>query len=661
MSQPPPPVAAARHGKFRPDIEGMRAIAVLLVVAYHFGMPGLTGGYIGVDVFFVVSGYLITGLLADEISAKGRLDFAEFYARRARRLLPAAALVLMSVLLVGRLCFGPFELRGLAAGTAWTSVYLSNLTFLRNATNYFAEGQSPLLHTWSLAVEEQFYLTWPAIIAMVLGKKRSLRQSLSILGALAAVSLLASLWYTRVAQPVAFFGSPLRAWEFAIGALATLTRVSTWELRLGPWLGWLGLAAVLGAAVVFDSGTPFPGTAALLPALGTLAVLRTCTPIAGSEPRALGVRPLLALAPLQQLGRLSYSWYLWHWPVLVFGKVLIGLESPMSRLLGAGLSLAMAELTYRTLENPIRRSRWLAKRPNTSILLGLGLTGSGALVALLVRAWAIGAVDNPEFAPLRTALAPDTTLVDRGCFLDYPTSKPGNNCDFGDTSLAKPSRVVYLVGDSHAAQWFPALRQAAELGHWRLRVRAKSECPFQGVDIAVPRLQRAYYECSVWRDAVASEIAAERPSAVIIANSAAYIGAATGVDLATWQRGLQQLATKLTASGAQLVVLRDTPRPGIVVPTCLERMRFAPWRTGNTCDVARALAVPSEPWQSEQQALAGIDGAQAVDLNDLFCSASICPAERAGRVVYADSNHMAASFAATLGAAVAERLRAAGL
>jgi len=269
--------APSRKDGFRPDIEGMRGIAVLLVVLFHSGVPGFGGGFIGVDVFFALSGYLITGIILNEITKRGKLSFRNFYARRARRLLPAAGLVVVSTLVLMLLMYSPLELGKYASWASYTSLYASNYMFMRDASNYFASDvtRNPYLHTWSLAVEEQFYLFWPALIALTLIATKSRRQLAVVLTVMSAVSLAFCIWLTNYRAPWAFFGLPTRAWEFGLGGLGCMVPAEYLVRRksLTAAVGWIGFAAVLAGSVVFTSQTPFPGLAAALPVLGTIAVL----------------------------------------------------------------------------------------------------------------------------------------------------------------------------------------------------------------------------------------------------------------------------------------------------------------------------------------------------------------------------------------------------
>ena len=322
----------SRSSIFRPDIEGLRGIAVLIVVLFHCGVPGFTGGFAGVDVFFVLSGYLITGLLVNEVQKTSRLNLSNFYARRVRRLLPASALTLVVTLLMASVILAPQELMFTGRAARATALYVSNIFFAINGADYFAPEvkSNPLLHTWSLAVEEQFYLFWPLLIIVGLQLWRSKRALLAVLSALTIMSLAASVWFTARGGTFAFYELPARAWEFGIGGLAVLLPRGILKLSSRWWagFGWLGIFAIVGSAYFIRGTADFPGWIALFPVLGTTLAL-----VAGAEQPHRGASILLDTAPLQMLGLLSYSWYLWHWPFLVFSKAIL-----------PGISVAMVPL-----------------------------------------------------------------------------------------------------------------------------------------------------------------------------------------------------------------------------------------------------------------------------------------------------------------------------
>ena len=379
-----------RRAGFRPDIEGLRAVAVVAVVLYHVGVPGFGGGYVGVDVFFVLSGFLITGQLLRELRRTGRISLPGFYARRARRLLPASALVALVTVAATALVESTDAARRTARDAVWAAFSAINYHLAASGTTYSNVGAEPskLLHYWSLAVEEQYYLLWPvlllglAALARRLGRRRSLLVPVVVagLGVLAVGSLLLSAWQTPRSQPWAYFGLQTRAWELALGALVA-TGAGRLERLPGPvaaGLSWAGVLAVLVAVVGFDDQTVFPGTAALLPVVGAAAAVA-----AGCRTRPTGAAVVLSRRPLLAVGGLSYSLYLWHWPAVVLTPdVLTGIPPVLARLLGAVGALGLAALSLRLVENPVRTARRLAG-PRRGLTLGAALVGTVAVVSLV--------------------------------------------------------------------------------------------------------------------------------------------------------------------------------------------------------------------------------------------------------------------------------------
>ena len=385
-------VGARRRSGFRPDIEGLRAVAVLAVVLFHADVPGVGGGFVGVDVFFVISGFLITGLLWREVSTTGTVGLRRFYGARARRLLPASATVGVVTMIGAAVLLPPLQARSVIGDGIASALYVSNYWFIQQGVDYFAASTppSPFQHYWSLGVEEQFYLVWPALIigtAWLIRRARrrtrahapsSQRPYLVVLALVAAVSFALSLAVTYVMPAVAFFSLPTRAWQLAVGGLVALT-AGQWR-RLPPRAaaitGWAGLALILLACTRLSATTLYPGTAALLPVLGAALVIG-----AGCAAPSQGCGRVLALSPMRAIGRVSYSWYLWHWPVLLLAPALLGHPLGLAgRLAAALVSGGLAVLTLRFIENPLR----FAAPVRRSALRSLALGGAATAVAVCV-------------------------------------------------------------------------------------------------------------------------------------------------------------------------------------------------------------------------------------------------------------------------------------
>ncbi|MEU8816122.1 acyltransferase [Actinoplanes sp. NPDC048796] len=369
VSHPAAP-AAAGSTSFRPDIEGLRAVAVALVVLFHAGVPGVGGGFIGVDVFFVISGFLITSLMLRELAETGRISLVGFYARRCRRLLPAAGLVLVTVVLAGYHRLGFLRGDEIAEDATWAALFASNFRFASRGVDYLASqsAPSPVQHFWSLAVEEQFYLVWPVALVLLLWLGFRWALPYWLVGA-AVLSLAYSIGQSG---PWAFFSPVTRLWELAAGCLLGLAapRLRHIPYRIAGSMAAVGVALIVIAALTFDERTAFPGYAAVLPVGATVLVL------AGRGDALLGGRPMMFL------GRLSYSLYLWHWPVLIIAEQAAGEPLPArTRAVLVLLSVALAVVTYFCVEDPIRRSRRLKRSHLLSLALALLLVAAPLAVA----------------------------------------------------------------------------------------------------------------------------------------------------------------------------------------------------------------------------------------------------------------------------------------
>ncbi len=379
---------------FRSDIEGLRAVAVLAVVLFHAGIPGAAGGFVGVDVFFVISGFLITGLLWREVSATGTVGLRNFYGARARRLLPASATVGVFIMVATAVLLPALQARSVIEDGIASALYVSNYRFILQGVDYLAAfaPPSPFQHYWSLGVEEQFYLVWPALIIGTAWLIRRVRRRtdaddtssktpyLVVLASVAVSSFALSLACTYVMPAAAFFSLPTRAWQLAAGGLVALT-AGQWR-RVPPRAvaitGWTGLALILLACAGLSGNTLYPGVAALLPTAGAVLVIGV-----GCAAPSLGCGRLLGLAPMRAIGRVSYSWYLWHWPLLLVALWAIAPVTGHSMLLALAailISFGLAVLTLRFIESPLRFAAPIRRSP----LASLGLGGAATAIAVCV-------------------------------------------------------------------------------------------------------------------------------------------------------------------------------------------------------------------------------------------------------------------------------------
>lgn len=626
-----------------PGIQGLRGIAILLVLLNHAGIPGFAGGYVGVDIFFVISGYLIGGLLWREGLRSGRIAIWEFYARRIRRLFPAHAVLLLASAVASLLLLAPEEWGEVFSAMRAALLYVVNVWFTARATDYFAGHgvASPFLHLWSLAVEEQFYLVWPWLVVLCLRgpAERFTRRLWWVTLSLAAVSLAACVAATWWSQPLAFFNMPFRMWEFAAGiALALGGRT----MRPAPLavLGWLAVAALVLMTLLMDERRQFPGLWAVLPVLCALGLLVVATQSTeGLVARALACRPLV------WLGNCSYSVYLWHWPVLIFSAVIWPHPGATGQALLVLSSVAAGWVFWRCVEEPLR-VRWLPGwKPSRFVVLTLVLTVGLAGATGLHRHWT-GDDAQRDIAQQRKQRP---ASVEAGCHarfeaVDLPA------CLFGAIDGA---RTVVLWGDSHAVNWFPAYERLARERGWRLMALTKSGCPSLEMPVWSQVLRRDYTECARWRDAMLDRIVKARPDLVVLANLSTDVG-----DAETWRHGLDSMLSRLTAAGLDAAVMRDTPRVPVDVPTCAAR---ALWRGQDINEACQYAASDRRPWRDEvagyqADALARHRRVLHVDLSQAFCTGAVCPVADAGRLRFYDDNHLAPAFAAGL----SERL-AAGL
>jgi len=675
------PFQTSRKSGFRPDVEGLRAVAVVAVLLYHGGMPFARGGYVGVDVFFVISGFLITGLLLKEMEKTGTLSLARFYSRRAKRLLPLTVVVLGTVVVLSWLLFDPVRMDETSFGVIAAGLYVMNWFLAIQATDYFAAGlqASPVQHFWTLAVEEQFYLVWPALLLAVAWwcrrTGRGLRPALAIASAVIAISSLAySIYSTGQEAGAAYFSTLTRGWELALGGALALAPAS--HLRLLPRpaaaaLALVGLAAVAFSAVRFNDDTLFPGYAALVPTLGTAAIIA-----AGFATTSAMPSRLLTLSPVRHVGRISYSWYLWHWPFLVFAAALWGKLSPLEGVAVLAASYVPAVLTNRLVEKPFLHSETLTRFPRKALALGGACTASSVVLGLLLFAVTPTVPEPPEsqVAGAAAMLQGDRSLqksadavhpVPRdaedqrsrmyadACHLEQSETEPPE-CVYGNPSS---KTTVVLFGDSHALHWFPALNKLAKENDWRLVGLSKSACPPAEVRIYSKSLRREYRECDEWRARALQRITQkEDPSLVVTSMLNPYRVREDGKRLdrkasnEALADGYVSTLEKLRSNGAAVVVIKDIPHPDKDVPECVSRTLDHL----HDCAVSRSKAFNYPPINA--RAAEKVEGVRVIDPTPVLCLEQMCPAVIGDALVYRNGAHLTPTYARTLAPWLGERL-----
>jgi peptidoglycan/LPS O-acetylase OafA/YrhL len=692
------------ESEYRTDLQGLRAVAVLLVALDHAGVSFLKGGYVGVDVFFVLSGFLITGLLLAGASKRGYVSLVDFYARRARRILPAAALTLVVTTVVADQLLNYVRAKQVAWDSFWAGLFAANIHFAHQQTDYFARGQPPssVLHYWSLAVEEQFYLVWPALLSLVLfgtllgGRSRAARRRGSnapvvdgraarrllvviVLGAVA--SLIWSIHSTNVEPAAAYFSPFARAWELALGSALALgtARLKDVPAAVKSGVGWLGLLAIGVAAVVFSATTPFPGSAALLPTVGAALVIAAGM---GRQQR-LGVGRLLAVAPMRYIGDRSYAFYLWHWPPLVIALVYEGheLEVGVKLLLLLGAFL-LSVVTYRLFENPIRRARWsvpasalLIPSSVAAVILVALLTVSSinakasrlegtrgvvseaipnlqqapdivkspplATVVAAVKAASRGAKLPAGLTPPVSDLVKDAYQFPSGCVPAADTQTTSDICHLGDDSATKS---IVLFGDSHAQMWMPTILAMAQSDAWVVIPLVKSGCvPSAWIGkgyIGTPKATLG--QCHAWYRWAVQQAKTLKPDVTLMTGCCATAPGATAV---ATRAAFASLAAAMKGVSKNVMVIADDEGTGSKQPVDCLLARNA---TMKTC-LARQTNV-TYAFNDGLVKFAKTRGFDVLKTRGWFCYQFQCPMVVGHTIVYRDTGHITQAYAVELAA-----------
>ena len=597
-----------------PQIQGLRALAALLVTIFHAKF--VSGGFIGVDIFYVISGYLITGLILREIENTGTLNLRLFYQRRIKRLLPTSVFVLFATAIVGYFVLPAITRDALGRDLFAAATYVSNYLFAWWENDYqnLDATPSPFIHYWSLAVEEQFYLIWPILILIL--SRFGKRAVLYGVGAITAASLILSIQQTQSSPIWAFYSLPTRAWELGIGALLLFIPISFWKSRFLPWLGAIGLAV---GTLIFDENTAFPGINALLPVISTGVLIGSIS----KWPRFFNDLSNNRIS--QWLGAISYPLYLWHWPALVLPSSALG--RPLSineRMICILVTILLAHWTSKYIEQPLRHRNITGKKvflffvSTTLISLGAGLAISSTATSII-------SIKGTDYKfDLVDVMKKPSIYID-GCHVNYGEPESGE-CTYGDINS---KTTIVLYGDSHAAQWFPALEALANERGFKLVSLTKSACP----SVDVPRDDRGAFksvDCDQWRVNSIARIQELAPTAVIMSNFQYFTPPSEYPDRDKWwSDGQSRLLSSLRGSSDHLIYINDTPHPTRDIPNCLAS------RNSNSCD------------STEKTPVQIISGFEKIDPTPWLCT-DICPAFLDGYVVYRDASHLTVDAALAL-------------
>ncbi|MCJ8504803.1 acyltransferase [Kocuria flava] len=674
------------------DIEGLRAIAVLVVLVYHLESDWLPGGFVGVDVFFVISGFLITSHLVSEVERHGHIRFGQFYSRRIRRLIPAAFVVLLATSMGVVLVVPPFVWHQFGFDIASAGAYFVNWVLAARSVDYLAEDAvaSPVQHFWSLAVEEQFYLVWPMVImGLVIVAQRLKIPFRAALVCGGVVVLVTSFLYSQLlvarGDVSAYFMTTTRLWELAVGAISALVIVPVQTVLndvARTALGVLGFLAILVSVVVLD-GENWPATPALIPTLGAAAII-----LAGRGTGASGIGRILSIRPLVWIGGLSYAIYLWHWPLISLSRYKWSEFSFGQIAFLAALSIVLAWLTGLLVENPIRFSPWFVARPNRGFLLGVA---SAVLTIALGSQLATFASSNNLQAPsgavpagarvlgsgeVTKSMGLDTWINDvewvspspiealedvpaiyaDGCQQSTTDSGP-ISCVYGDLDSPK---IIALVGDSKAVQWLSALDEFGRENGFRVVTYAKSSCPFVHVDVQLEGDE--YPSCARWNESVSEELEALRPAVVVTSQvRRVALDPAGNISAETMVNGLEHRWSQLSQMGAKVVVIGDTPQTGSNIYECVaensDRL--------DVCAYDRDSAIASSAFLVQKRAVENLGGSimsvsghsvhgsnrsiTLLDLTDVVCpSRQLCPPIVGNALIYRSGSHITDTYVRTM-------------
>ncbi|MEO8687691.1 MAG: acyltransferase family protein [Solirubrobacteraceae bacterium] len=662
--------ADKRSREVRPEIQALRAIAVLLVLVYHLWPSSIPGGFIGVDVFFAISGFLITSHLMREVDRRGTISLPAFWARRARRLLPAALVVLLFSAVATILIVPITRWEQYFGDLRASTVYGQNWHLASVAVDYFASENepSPVQHYWSLSAEEQFYAVWPVLIVFAIAIRTKRSSVAAVLSIVTAASLAYSIRHTGTNPAAAYFITPTRGWEFGAGGLLALLPQGPRSGVLVPsGLAWIGLIAIVLAAFAYTAGTtPFPGHAALLPVLGALAVMRAGAPAGAGSPA-----PLLKLPPVQFVGDISYSVYLWHWPLLILAPYVVGRVGTDTRIGILVLTLLAAWLTKLLIEDPVRTGGLLTHRKPrftfaaavAGMAVVLAVSAAGAAAARtkgepgpIPRSKCFGAAARDPLRPcrdptLRLTVVPTPLQAKRPPKLPCTVifSLVGKRvCAIG-ASAAKATRTVALIGDSHAGHWRLAVVGIARKKGWRVLAIGHAGCPFSKATKLLPEPDRSH--CLKWKRAVFAWFGKHpEVKTVFVSQFSHGTGVATrpGQDqFGAQASGYAGAWNALPASVEQIVVIRDTPHTRGDTDNCVQGAIDSRRPAGPACAVPRREALVRDP-AAVAAARMNSPRVRVADLTPFFCDRQKCYPVVGGALVYKDATHLTQVYSASL-------------
>ncbi|MPY80091.1 MAG: acyltransferase family protein [Actinophytocola sp.] len=667
--EPAAPPRVAQSRSYRPELQGLRALAVVLVVVYHVWLGRVSGG---VDVFFVITGFLIVGQLY-RASDRGGIRFGPMWARMIKRLFPAALTVLLSVMAASFIWLPEQRWFQTIAEVIAAATYWENWRLAIDSTDYFAQHNeaSPVQHFWSLSIQGQFYLVMPLIVALVALLAKLFRLRLkgvltAVLLAMFGTSLWYSMWLTETTQQFAYFHSLTRVWEFMLGGLLALFITSVSLPRsLRILLGWVGVVGLAICGIVLQVGTMFPGYVALWPTLAAVFVL-----LAGATDSKVGADRVLSSRPLEFIGNISYALYLWHWPLLVLYLAVNGKAKPdlLEGTVLIGAAFLLATVTYYGVEEPVRRSRIGVVRPWRAYAFGVTV-----LVAVLgvAQGWQMygenlvkasaqqsdttqhpGALVMTEAAeeqssydeePIPSMLAiPNEQAQLTGARCETVSGGPGVEICRSPNAGTATARIV-IVGDSHAQSLVGAFDPLVKKNDWQIIVMRRPGCPFSVKSELFPNRG----SCVAWNKTVVPEITRLRPDAVV-AMGTYQVRAGLKERLPD---GFVAQWRKLHAAGIPVVAIRDNPRYDYSPTECVDE---------KVTDELDCGGMRSEHYHDVPPYRNRMDippNVRFVDLSDLYCDDYVCPPIIGNVRVYRDENHITQTYMSTMSPMVEKRVK----
>lgn len=641
--------------QIKKEIQGLRALAVLTVLIYHIFPDSLTGGFVGVDVFFVISGYLITGILYREVSSTGRLSIGKFYKRRANRLIPVATLVLVSIAIMTPL-LPVISWEKSAIDVLASAFYVQNWWLASQAIDYLASEDAPraLQHFWSLSVEEQYYLVWPLSI-LALSKARLLTKNncklvfgIFIIG-IGISSFIYSIFLTNSNPSLAYFSTLTRAWELALGgSLAVFSSWNKWSNEVKRLSGFFGFLLIIYSAYFYSNSTVFPGSSALAPTLGAALII-----ISGYSQSRMSIYSLLKNKPVQYIGDVSYSLYLWHWPVIILYQSISGRGvGYLDGLIIFIVSLSLAAHSKVLFEDKFREYNNRNNKESIKLFITCMCISIFSFIGVSYLSKNSFESSNSDSKIVESTLTASDIIsakqdipvvYERGCHVNQKSETP-LSCVLGNEN-AKES--IVLFGDSHAAQWVPLLSEFALEKDYSLLTYTKSACAFSDIKVAKGKQKSFYESCSAWRENAISEIISKKPSFVFLSQSRTYKvydrKSDSDTDYELVAKGVKRVWERFESAGIKVIAIADTPRVGEDIPRCLSEQLT---HNSKSCDVSspKLLARPDPILIAYEN----MQSKMLINMNDGICNAEICPAVIDGKIVWRDSHHLTASFAKSL-------------